>query len=781
MVRSRKVSVMKKLLFLLFLPLVCFSKGTSDHLINAVNNIRLVPGLETEVSSNLVIENQNELRLEDLLGTFYLGFKSPSVLSGNQTFTLPDGDGTSNQVLQTNGSGVLNWTDFPTFFTPSNDNRLVRTDIGGDIQESGITVDDTDTITGVTAISLTGTSLLNFTEISEPSTPAATTARVYFDSTEKKLASKDDNGDVIIYGEGGGAGGGLDVFYTQNFEDDVDASSFTTGNNASFLGGGSATVSPANETVSPINGLVSISYTQASGSLNDYGALPAITLSDKQLGNYITVVVNAKYGGDDDDIDLVLYGTTTGFTKTIPVLASSLNTRYEFYQKIPSTETSLRVGYHVKVENIGAELIFDDIELSTNPVGNTSTQKQSTFARGGTTWGSTNSNIRYFSIIEKSHGSGIYTYSSDSTLGTSITLLRQAKVEICYTADFSAARNSGISLNTVSPTTDYQNIAQGEKIAPSVASSDPNTTCATGVFDEGDVFRPHDHVSGATGGTESVLTVSAIADSDSVVIPAETNLTTWADYTPVVSGMGSVTVNFAKWRIVGDTVEVQAKFTAGTVAASEIQIGLPNSYSIATGYSAESVGWFHRGTNADGSVFSILATSGDTYVNAANRNGGVNNIFTPQNGNALIASSDVFSVNFSVKVADVSSIKYLVPYFYEEYSGSWTSGATNTIEYEVVQIMNQVTVCFDFTTVDTGTDATTSSAGELPARFRPSERIDGPSGFSGDTNGTSPFLRPRILSDGTMSIQGLAATGLQTGENFIANTANVNICMSYNL
>ena len=39
-----------------------------------------------------------------------MGFKSPSTLSGSTTFTLPDGDGTSGQVIQTNGSGTLSWS-----------------------------------------------------------------------------------------------------------------------------------------------------------------------------------------------------------------------------------------------------------------------------------------------------------------------------------------------------------------------------------------------------------------------------------------------------------------------------------------------------------------------------------------------------------------------------------------------------------------------------------------------------------------------------------------------
>ena len=54
-----------------------------------------------------------ELRLlEDTdNGTNYLGFKAPAALTASTTFTLPDGDGTADQVLKTNASGTLSWAN----------------------------------------------------------------------------------------------------------------------------------------------------------------------------------------------------------------------------------------------------------------------------------------------------------------------------------------------------------------------------------------------------------------------------------------------------------------------------------------------------------------------------------------------------------------------------------------------------------------------------------------------------------------------------------------------
>ena len=50
----------------------------------------------------------NELRFYE--STNYVGFEAPS-LSGDQIWVLPSADGNADQVLKTNGSGTLSWTD----------------------------------------------------------------------------------------------------------------------------------------------------------------------------------------------------------------------------------------------------------------------------------------------------------------------------------------------------------------------------------------------------------------------------------------------------------------------------------------------------------------------------------------------------------------------------------------------------------------------------------------------------------------------------------------------
>jgi hypothetical protein len=63
-------------------------------------------------TGDLVLDNGKKLTLSetDANGSHYLSFKAPDSVTANVDFTLPDGDGTNGQLLQTNGSGVLSWS-----------------------------------------------------------------------------------------------------------------------------------------------------------------------------------------------------------------------------------------------------------------------------------------------------------------------------------------------------------------------------------------------------------------------------------------------------------------------------------------------------------------------------------------------------------------------------------------------------------------------------------------------------------------------------------------------
>lgn len=60
--------------------------------------------------TNFQIGSQGDLRLGDSDNSNWLAFQAPTTVASNVTWTLPNADGTSNQVLTTNGSGTLSWS-----------------------------------------------------------------------------------------------------------------------------------------------------------------------------------------------------------------------------------------------------------------------------------------------------------------------------------------------------------------------------------------------------------------------------------------------------------------------------------------------------------------------------------------------------------------------------------------------------------------------------------------------------------------------------------------------
>ncbi len=61
--------------------------------------------------TGLIINSQKELRLTDADDSAYVGIKSHATVSGSYTLTMPAATGSANQILVTDGSGNLSFTD----------------------------------------------------------------------------------------------------------------------------------------------------------------------------------------------------------------------------------------------------------------------------------------------------------------------------------------------------------------------------------------------------------------------------------------------------------------------------------------------------------------------------------------------------------------------------------------------------------------------------------------------------------------------------------------------
>jgi len=65
--------------------------------------------LSNKTFNQVDIEAEGDLRLQDNTGGQYVAFQAPTTVSTSYTLTMPGDDGTNEQFLQTNGSGVLTW------------------------------------------------------------------------------------------------------------------------------------------------------------------------------------------------------------------------------------------------------------------------------------------------------------------------------------------------------------------------------------------------------------------------------------------------------------------------------------------------------------------------------------------------------------------------------------------------------------------------------------------------------------------------------------------------
>jgi len=156
------------------------------------------------------------------------------------------------------------------------------------------------------------------------------------------------------------------------------------------------------------------------------------------------------------------------------------------------------------------------------------------------------------------------------------------------------------------------------------------------------------------------------ADSGIVITPSTEDLALsgWQSYTPTnTQGFGTITSRL-QWRRNGTNVEIMGDFTAGTVAASEAQIELPNSYTIdfQSSVSHIGVGIYNRDLSSQINAGYIIANHGDTYINFGRDDRlSDENTLTPVNGNQLVGTSGRLSIFFSVPVAEFADLGQVPP------------------------------------------------------------------------------------------------------------------------
>jgi len=137
------------------------------------------------MTNNVQLDAQNDLRFADADSSNWVAFQGAASIGSNVTWTLPSTDGSSNQILTTNGAGTLTWTTksftLTTNTIDSSPNYIVfTTTLSGDatdarVSNTGLTFQPstgTLTCTALSAGSITETSSIALKENLNPITHA---------------------------------------------------------------------------------------------------------------------------------------------------------------------------------------------------------------------------------------------------------------------------------------------------------------------------------------------------------------------------------------------------------------------------------------------------------------------------------------------------------------------------------------------------------------------------------------------------------------------------------
>lgn len=93
-----------------------------------------ITSADINATTSIDLDNQADLRFYEATanGTNYVGFQAPATISADVLWTLPATDGSSGQVLSTNGSGTLSWSSNSTNTISQGDSSVTVTDTGSD-------------------------------------------------------------------------------------------------------------------------------------------------------------------------------------------------------------------------------------------------------------------------------------------------------------------------------------------------------------------------------------------------------------------------------------------------------------------------------------------------------------------------------------------------------------------------------------------------------------------------------------------------------------------------
>jgi hypothetical protein len=200
--------------------------------------------------TDIELGEQRELRFEDADSSAYVGFKAPSTITTNRIWTLPATDGTSSQVLSTNGSGVLSWATAGgggglTHFVESEETASPNATVPVD----ALTATDASYTDIDVALVAKGTGA-TLAQVPDGATAGGNKRGTYATDLQKARASSgrvaSGNYSVIAGGYGNGTSGG--------YASTVGGFSNQASSNYSFVGGGQSNEAKTNTHATCVGG-----------------------------------------------------------------------------------------------------------------------------------------------------------------------------------------------------------------------------------------------------------------------------------------------------------------------------------------------------------------------------------------------------------------------------------------------------------------------------------------------------------------------------------------------
>ena len=97
-----------------------------------ITGLNTLTSASLNATSDIDLENQADLRFFEATanGSNYVGFQAPASITGDVLWTLPAADGSADQVLSTNGAGVLSWQEARTNDISQGNSSVTVTDTG---------------------------------------------------------------------------------------------------------------------------------------------------------------------------------------------------------------------------------------------------------------------------------------------------------------------------------------------------------------------------------------------------------------------------------------------------------------------------------------------------------------------------------------------------------------------------------------------------------------------------------------------------------------------------